>query len=216
MRLLIVDDHPLFLDGLESSLCQLDPTIKINKSVNAEQALQNIAAGLQLDLMLVDALLPDMSGIEFIKTLINREIWIPSLILSANENLTLVTQAMDSGAMGFVPKTYSASKLYSAMQQVMKGQMYLPDEIARQMSQLQSQSANDKLRHRDLLQKFGITARQLEVLQLLAEGFSNREIALSLFVSEHTVKSHIKAMFATLRVSNRTACVKTAAQLGLL
>ena len=216
MRLLIVDDHPLFLDGLESGLCQLEPTIKISKSVNAEQALQNIAAGLQPDLMLVDALLPDMSGIEFIKTLINREIWIPALILSANENLALVTQAMDTGAMGFVPKTYSASKLYSAMQQVMKGQMYLPDEIARQLTQLQNQSANDQLRHRDLLQKFGITARQLEVLQLLAEGFSNREIARSLFVSEHTVKSHIKAMFATLKVSNRTACVKTAAQLGLL
>ena len=100
--------------------------------------------------------------------------------------------------------------LVDAVRIVMQGQEYLPEDISQQIAKVKVEQ------HQDGTAQLQITPRQFEVLRLMGQGFSNRKIAQSIYISEHTVKSHVKALFKQLDVSNRTSCVKRAEQLGLI
>ncbi len=214
VKILIVDDHPMFMDGLIQGLHGLDDSLDLDQAATAEQALARIDSGIAPDFMLIDIFLPGESGIVLLKTLIAREIWIPALVLSASDDPLLIREAIDNGAMGYVPKTFSARQLLEAMKIVTRGDLFLPPGITRPADSPAPRDSNgDSDRPAN---RHGITRRQTEVLKLMTRGYSNRKIASTLFVSEHTVKSHIKAMFKALRVANRTACVRKAGQLGLV
>ena len=216
MRLLIVDDHPMFMDGLKQGLQQLDRRLTIDQATSAESALALIGNGARPDFLLIDLLLPQMCGITLMQRLVDRDIWIPTLALSASEDPQLILRAIDTGALGFVPKTFSARELLDAINTVLRGDLFLPPKNAEDINRLLGQDSAPTDTDTEAASSHGITPRQREVLHLMTLGYSNKAIASTLFVSEHTVKSHVKAMFKTLKVPNRTACVKKAEQLGLV
>jgi two-component system, NarL family, nitrate/nitrite response regulator NarL len=211
MKILVVDDHPLFLDGLMQVLRQLDPEMITEQVPDAEQALNCLKAGRGFQLILVDINMPGMDGLDLLSALVEHELWVPAVVISAQDNPRIIASAMDAGALGFIPKSFSAAELLDALKRVLAGEVFLPEPVRQQIDRMRRSTANI-----DSGTKFGITTRQLRVLELLVKGYPNRKIALTLNLSEHTVKSHLKTLFAILGVDNRTGCVQKAEQLGLV
>lgn len=216
MRALIVDDHPIFLDGLSQRLEQLDPEMEIEQAMSVGQALERIRAGPRPEFLLIDIVLPDCSGVSLLQQLAGDEIRIPTLVLSGKENPDLIPWAIDAGAMGFVSRTYSAEQLLDAIRRVLGGDLFLPPGIAEQIDRRLGEHREAGSGAGEVVSEHGIARRQTEVLNLMKRGYSNKKIDSTLFVSEHTVKSQVKAMFKALKVGNRTACVRKAEQLGLV
>jgi two-component system, NarL family, nitrate/nitrite response regulator NarL len=211
VKILVVDDHPLFLDGLLQVLRQLDPNTVTEQVVNAEQALNRLVSGSEFQLILVDINMPGMDGLDLLSALVERELWIPAVVISAQDNPRIIAAALDAGALGFIPKSFGASELLDALKRVLAGEVFLPEQIKEQIDRMR-RSSTDSVPNKNL----GITARQIRVLELLVKGYSNRKIALTLNLSEHTVKSHLKVLFAVLNADNRTACAQKAEELGLV
>ncbi len=213
MKILVVDDHPLFLDGLLQVLRQLDPNTVTEQVVNAEQALNRLVSDAEFQLILVDINMPGMDGLDLLSALVERELWIPAVVISAQDNPKTVAAALDAGALGFIPKSFGASELLDALKRVLAGEVFLPEPVKEQIDRLRRSSAST---NSGLNKDLGITARQIRVLELLVKGYSNRKIALTLNLSEHTVKSHLKTLFTILNADNRTACAQKAEELGLI
>jgi DNA-binding NarL/FixJ family response regulator len=116
--------------------------------------------------------------------------------------------------MGFIPKSFSSEKILSAINKVLEGEIYIPDSVQVLLSRLASHS-NVALKKQEI-RKSGITNKQVEVLNLLAKGHSNEQISILLHRTEHTVKSHVAALFQILGAKNRTECVKIAEKRGLI
>jgi DNA-binding NarL/FixJ family response regulator len=117
--------------------------------------------------------------------------------------------------MGFIPKSYSGKNLLCALRTVLDGDVYIPDTINRQLQHIGS-GPYEKLQHYQAVSDTGITRRQLEVLRLLADGQSNKQISNQLFLTENTVKAHVSALFRSLGASNRTECVNIARHKGII
>jgi DNA-binding NarL/FixJ family response regulator len=211
MKILVVDDHPLFLDGLLQVLRQLDPEMITEQVPDAEQALNRLRADGGFHLILIDINMPGMDGLDLLRALVEHELWIPAVVISAQDDPRVIAAAMEAGALGFIPKSFGAAELLDALKRVLAGEVFLPDAIRQQIDRTRRATVN-----LDTGVKLGVTSRQLKVLELLVKGYTNRRIALTLNLSEHTVKSHLKTLFAILNVDNRTGCVRKAEQLGLV
>ena len=125
--------------------------------------------------------------------------------MSADVNLDRIQQALDLGALGFVPKAYSPADMLNAVYRVTSKERFLPTQISDQLSTKRIMHASH-----------GITPRQTAVLKLVAEGLSNREIARELNLTEYTVKSHVRSLFEALNCKNRTACAAEARARGIV
>lgn len=207
MRVLIVDDHQLFIDGLRHILNKLDAVMEITETNCAGQAIDILESGQTFDLILIDLNMPSMDGMSILQRMHARKTWLPLVVVSSEENPYTIKSALDAGALGFIPKTHSSQQMLSALSAILEGDVYIPAGIERQI---------DKLETRRVPLEGGITKRQYDVLQLLAKGYSNKQIATSLFLTEHTIKAHISALFTILNASNRTECVQIATRQGIL
>ena len=209
MQILLADDHPLFLDGMRHILAQLDDAVQVHCADSGEAALRRLRGEGDFDLLLLDLGLPDTDGLGLLQILREEAITVPVIVVSASENLHQIRAALATGALGFIPKSYHAGQMLGAIREVLEtGQVYLPDDIRARIEQL---VAGDEPPAGQ-----GITARQRQVLSLLAQGLANKQIAQRLSLTEHTVKAHLGALFQLLRVSNRTECAQKALRLGLL
>ena len=206
MTFLVVDDHPLYVEGLTLTLTRLIPEQNIYSCTHANEAIEFILKHANLDLVLLDLALPDLGGLGLLQEIRKRKIPIPVAILSASEDPADVHAAMVAGASGFISKSYRSDKIIDAIREVLNGEPHTPDFY---------QATPDPSGY-NLSQELNITPRQLEVLKLLAAGLPNKKICATLGLTEHTVKSHLKALFAALEVHNRTECVTVATRLGLL
>lgn len=207
MRVLIADDHQLFIDGIRHILHKLDAVMEITEANRAGQAIDILESGQAFDLILIDLSMPGMNGMSILQRMHARKTWLPLVVVSAEENPHTIKSALDAGALGFIPKAHSSQQMLSALNAILEGNIYIPLDIEKQIAHLGTR--------RPTLEG-GITKRQYDVLQLLAKGYSNKQIATSLFLTEHTVKAHISALFTTLNASNRTDCVQTATRQGIL
>ena len=192
LRLLLVDDHRIFLDGLSLALSPLSQNLQIhtaNSAAEAEQCLRQH----DYDLVLLDLRLPDEPGIELLQRWLARGESTPVAILSASDSALEAQAALAAGALGFIPKSSDGNALRQAVTRVLLGEI------------LPAPSSSSPL-----------TPRQLEILQLLAEGLPNKAISRELGLAEDTVKTHLKALFETFAVHTRTACVSAARQRGWL
>ncbi|HFE32552.1 MAG TPA: response regulator transcription factor, partial [Gammaproteobacteria bacterium] len=199
MQILLADDHPLFLDGMRHILAQLDDAVQVHCADSGEAALRRLRGEGDFDLLLLDLGLPDTDGLGLLQVLREEAITVPVIVVSASENLHQIRAALATGALGFIPKSYHAGQMLGAIREVLEtGQVYLPDDICARIEQL---VAGDEPPAGQ-----GITARQRQVLSLLAQGLANKQIAQRLSLTEHTVKAHLGALFQLLRVSNRTEC----------
>lgn len=203
-RLLCIDDHPLFLEGLTAVLESSDQSFDITPVSTMEAALDLLERGLDYDLITLDWSLPDAKGGTLLQYIRQHRLFIPVLVVSASENPADLSLALSSGASGYVTKNLGRQALLEGVSKILAGEPCVcPSEL------LQALDSED-------LKPPELTTRQLEVLERLGRGWSNRAICESLGLTEHTVKSHVKALFQAFQVKNRTECVRRAQQLGLI
>lgn len=214
MKVLITDDHELFTEGMELVLKSLDSELETTVAKNANAALAAIEETPDLDLILLDLSMPGIDGISFLQSLRARKLGIPVVVVSATDDINQIKTALDAGAFGFIPKAFNKNQLLDAIGKVLAGEIFLPASVQASLERISGQKKSNELPSK--AEELGITARQLEVLGLIAKGYTNNQIATTLFLSEHTVKFHLRALFKSLNANNRTECVIAAEQKGLI
>ncbi len=210
MRVLITDDHQLFIDGMRHILHELDSEAVVSESTSAEQAIEILESGQRFDLVLIDLSMPGMDGLSILQRMSERKLCLPLVVLSGEEDSHKIKQALDAGALGFIPKSHSSQQMLEALRAILQGDIYLPQAIQQKIDRIDSRRVLSKSQGDSPSKTHGITRRQLDVLTLIAKGYTNRQIALSLSLTEHTVKSHLNALFKLLDAKNRTECVRNA------
>lgn len=202
-RLLLIDDHKIYLDGLSLTLRNLGESIIIDHAGNAAEAEALITAH-PFDLVLLDLQLPDCSGLSLLQKLQKLDSLVPIAIISGSTNASDLEAALQLGAAGFISKTADGDTLRDAVCRLLYGEQVVIGDESRSM--VRESTARE----------LGITPRQLQILDLLAEGLPNKTICQRLCLSEDTVKTHLKAIFSSLGCHNRTECVSSARKLGLI
>lgn len=212
MRILLLDDHVLFREGIALLLRRLDDNLDIIQSGSCEEAL-SLPADTAPDLVLLDIGLPGVSGLEGIGLLRQHFGERPIVALSAAEDAATIRQAIDAGAMGFIPKTSSADVLIGALQLVLARGIYLPPAafLGELSATLAVPRPTQPLRPADL----GLTQRQIDVLYLVLQGHAIKSISRKLDIAESTVKTHVGAVLRALNVTTRTQAIVAAGRLGL-
>lgn len=216
MDILVVDDHQLFIDGIRYLLNDLDTNVAITEATNAEQAINILDSHQEFDLILIDLNMPSMNGISILKRFQESNQSLPVVVISAEENPKVIKSALESGALGFIPKSASSEEMLSILRQVMDGQIYVPADIQERINNIKTRCPPKQAQQNKGLQQSGISKRQYEVLQLVEQGYSNKQIATTFSLTEHTVKAHLSALFTTLKARNRTECVQLAKRQGIL
>lgn len=197
-RVLIVDDHPFFLLGLSAILEQEGLVRETVAAASVAEAVSDLQRRPETSLVLLDLTLQGEAGLSLFTELERAGLPVPVVVISSREDETSVRAARAAGAVGFLPKSAGRRSLTRMVQRVSEGLLYYPS----------LQGPAQVPEH--------LTARQMEVLALLAEGLPNKRICQALNLTEHTVKTHLKAIFAHLGVHNRTECVAQARSLGLI
>lgn len=206
MKILIVDDHVLFREGLCFVINELDDHVTILEASDYNEAMQHVEANSDLDLVLLDLGIPGKDGFSALDTLSKKYPALTVVIISGSRQRSDIQRAMDSGAMGYIPKDTTSKVVLSALRLVISGGIYVPPDMSKEGE------VEQELLSR---QKTTLTPRQLEVLVLIAKGLSNKEIALEIKVTEATVKMHLTSIFKSLDVNNRTQAALVAEKLGL-
>lgn len=201
MKILVVDDHQLFIDGIWHVLQQMHPQPDITEASCAEQAIAQLESDESFDLVLIDLVMPGLNGLSVIQRMHEQGIWYPVVVVSGEECARTIKTALEMGILGFIPKSYSSQKMLAALACVLSGDTYIPPGIQKQI---------DTLKPRRTPLAGNITRRQRQVLELMARGYSNRQIATALFLTEHTVKAHVGSLLLELNAVNRTDCVHIA------
>lgn len=209
MKILLADDHALVREGLRHVLCRLDGEIGIIEAADCHEALQIAQRHIDFDIVLLDVAMPGMNRLEGLMRLRERLPSTPIVMLSALEDAELVRDALQRGAQGFVTKSSTGNVMLGALRLVLAGGIYLPPSL---LSHVPDNHSN----WQNFGNGFGLTPRQREVLALIVEGKTNKEIGRTLSMSETTVRTHVTAIFRTLNVSNRTQASHIAAKHGYL
>ena len=204
IRLLIVDDHPVVRDGL-SGMFAADPAFEVlGEAADGAEAV-GLAQALAPDVILMDLRMPGMDGVSAITELARRGSVARVLVLTTYDTDSYVLPAIEAGATGYLLKDAPRAELLRAVRAAAHGQAVLSPAVAtRLMSRVRAPSPGP------------LSQRELEVLELVAAGSTNRESAAKLFISEATVKTHLLNIYAKLGVSDRAAAVAEAYNRGLL
>ncbi len=209
MKILVVDDHLVMLEGLSALLRQEGPQTVIVQASSAAEALAAVEQHADLDIVVLDLLMPGTSGLSTISEIGRARPELPVIVLSSSEDPRDVRNALSQGALGYVPKSASKTTLLSAIRLVMSGELYIPSLMFNQVAA--DKSVADRSMARALL-----TPRQIDVLRRISESLPNKTIAYEMDLSEKTVKAHITAIFRALNVVNRTQAAAAGRDLGLL
>jgi DNA-binding NarL/FixJ family response regulator len=210
MKFLVADDHAVFRVGLVYLLQKLDPEAEISEASDYTEALDIAGAEADLDLILVDFLMPGIDGFDGVSSLREKAPSAPIIVVSALENPADIQASLGHGAMGYLPKSSSSDVMLNAIRLVLSGGMYLPPALlGRQEGNVRFDSMEASLGQPRLSEKIArnLTRRQRDVMRLLALGRSNKAIAQELGLAEGTVKVHVSAIFKALSVTNRTEAV---------
>ena len=208
LKVLLVDDHPLFCDGLKGVLHQLASNLQITSAGSVEESLEIIPDLDDLDLVLLDLNLPGINGLDGIQKVRHQLPSTPLIIISASEDRDKILLAIEKGAKGFIPKSSSSEVILSAVKLVLSGGVYLPLAALDEVKSKDNKHAKSNGRL--------LTPRQLTVLELLSVGHSNKSIANQLSMAENTVRVHVSAILKLLGANNRTEAGVAAKRLGLL
>ena len=210
MRVLIVDDHPLFRQGMKALLLGLDPMIESSEAGSVEAAVQLGIDGACFDLVMLDLGLPGLRGLDALAEIKRTFDSAAVVIVSGEEAPSLVRDAISAGAAGYVPKSTDPSVTLQALRLVIANGTYLPPIAITGFAGTASQPADRKPPPPHL------SPRQLQILRLLLQGQSNKAIARQLDLAEGTIKAHLWAVYQALGVSSRGQAMFKAHQLGLL
>lgn len=205
LRLLLVDDHAVVRDGL-AAIVNTEPGIILAATAGTGSEALAAATDSPADVALVDLLLPDMDGIELTQRLLRAQPKLAVLLLTSVADPERARAALDAGARGYLLKDTGADQLISAVRAAARGETVLADSLARTISRASDRS--DPLA--------ALSLRECDVLQLIAEGRSNADIAERLGIGEATVKTHVGNLLAKLEVSDRTQAAVFAWRHGLV
>jgi len=203
IKVLIVEDHPLYRGALLQLIGALVGTASVLAVSSAEEGLRLQSSLPSVNVILLDLGLPNMSGIEALSAFVHRFPAVAILVVSASEDRTEATSVLRAGARVFISKAVSAETILNVVQRLMSGGVVQPEWI----------TPKGRTAMGGTLLK--LTPRQQETLELLAQGYSNKEIGLRLGLAEITVKVHVSAVFRALDVVNRTQAVLAARRQGL-
>jgi two-component system response regulator NreC len=207
-RVLIVDDHAVVRSGLKLVLDADDGIDPVGEAGNARDAIFE-ARSLKPDVILLDVVMPDQSGLEIIPTLLHENPDTKILVLSMQDDPRYVREAFDAGASGYVLKEAADSEVVAAVREVAGGGRYVDPELGARL--VAAESAERKRAEEDPLSE-----REGEVLRLLALGHTNQEIAKQLYISVRTAETHRAHIMQKLRLSSRAELVRYALDRGLL
>jgi DNA-binding NarL/FixJ family response regulator len=214
MRILIVDDHALVRRGMNYVVKECFPDAEVFEADGAVQALEAMRAN-QVELALVDVRMPDLDGLELLRSMKSEWPDVPVIMLSTYENAPYVKRALADGAAGYLLKDATPDDLGQAINVALSGSgnVLSPRVIQNLFEDAEGGGSGSSQGSRR--PEFSLTQRENDILALLAEGRSNREIAGALFLSEKTVKAHLAAIFRKLGVTNRTQAAMAAVQMGV-
>jgi DNA-binding NarL/FixJ family response regulator len=201
IRVLIVDDHPVVCSGLSSMLGAHSGLKVIGSAASGEEALTLIQRD-KPDLILLDLRMPGMDGIGVLHALKRMEDIPFVIILTSFEKDEDIYRAIRAGAQGYLLKDTTESEMIAAISVVNAGKRYIPRHIAARLA--------------DRMMRSDLTARELQILEQLADGSTNKQIAGALNISENTVRHHVNSIMEKLQVSDRTEAVATAIRSGVL
>ena len=210
VQVLLVDDHPLFHEGLASAFARLAPDLSIVSADCAEAGLSMLRDSPNIELALIDLILPTIDGLAALTLYAAEFPHVPRLLISGKDDPAIITQARDAGASGFLRKSLPLDQLLRALRDVLNGGAYFDFRTPLPAPPPPEGARPDRDPSGDL------TLRQLEVLKLLGDGRSNKEISTELAIADRTVRAHLTELFRTLGVSSRTQAVLAAQRLGLL
>ena len=205
LKILVVDDHALVREGLRQVLKGLDEQVEILEAGHCGRAFELAALHPDLDLVLLDYQLPGMNGLEALALFGQNHPELPVVMLSGSVDRRMVRQVMALGAVGFIAKASLSSELLSILKTVLAGQIYVPAEFLAAEAALNEISASESPQ---------LTTRQQDVLKLMLDGRSNKEISVALDLSDETVKNHVSAVLRAFGVQTRVQAVLAAAEHG--
>ena len=201
IRVLSVDDHPLLREGIAALVNNQPDMTLVAEASNGAEAIQLFKQHLP-DVTLMDLRLPDMSGIDIVIAIRTEHPEARIIMLTTFEGDVEIHRALQAGARGYLLKNMPPSELLDVIRQVHAGKKRIPPEVASQLAEHMSDES--------------LTEREVEVLRQVADGNRNRDIAKHLFISEETVKVHIKHIMEKLGASDRTQAVSIGIRRGII
>jgi DNA-binding NarL/FixJ family response regulator len=201
IRILSIDDHPLVREGLAALINSQADMCVVGQGSTGHEAI-TLVRELQPDVALMDVRLPDMSGIDAMITILSASPQARVIMVTSSEGDVEMERALAGGAKGYILKSMPPREVLEAIRKVHAGKKAIPPEIAAQLANHMSDET--------------LSAREIEVLQQVAEGNRNRDIADRLFISEGTVKVHIQHIMDKLGASDRTQAITIAVRRGII
>jgi two-component system, NarL family, response regulator len=199
IRLLLADDHPSLRAGLAAILGRQSDLKVVAEAGCGREVIESQET---VDVYVLDLRMPEGDGIQTIKELIARDPAAKILVLTTFDNEEDIFQSLEAGARGYLLKDTTKEELVAAIRQVHRGERHLPLNIAARLA--------------DRLNRPKLTPREMDVLRLVCRGRTNKEMGAAMFISEETVKSHMKSLFQKLGVHDRAEAVAVAMQRGLI
>ncbi len=215
MRILVVDDHALVRRGMNYVVKEGFPDAEVVEAESSAAALAVFQAGTKIDLALVDVRMPDLDGLELLRAIKAEWDDVPVIMVSTYENAPYVKRALADGASGYLLKDATPEDLSQAINVALSGSGNVLSPRVIQNLFEEEANGGPLSGQNGRRTEFSLTQREHDILALLSEGRSNREIAGALFLSEKTVKAHLAAIFRKLSVTNRTQAAMMAVQMGV-
>jgi DNA-binding NarL/FixJ family response regulator len=201
VRILVADDHVLILEGLAATIGRQDDMTVVAKASNGREAVE-LWNTHRPDVSLLDLRMPTLNGVGVIKELRDLDVAARVIVHTTYDTDEEIYQAISAGAKAYLLKDAPLGELLDTIRKVHAGQTCIPPALAAKLASRMSGEA--------------LTSREVDVLKLLARGRSNKEIGTDLFISETTVKSHMRSIFAKLNVMSRTEAIAAANRRGLI
>ncbi len=215
IRILIADDHPIFIDGIISLIEGIDGFSVVDSAENGQVAIDKIPE-CKPDIVLMDINMPVMEGVEATRIVKEKYQDVKVIMLTMYDEIRLIKDVLEIGARGYILKNIGRDDLIKALETVSGGKPYLDPAVQEKMiTSLSGQDDKaDNAPNDELVSS--ITSREMEILQLIATGLTSGDIAKKLFISKNTVETHRKNLLGKLNVKNTAALLKFAYQNGLV
>jgi DNA-binding NarL/FixJ family response regulator len=201
IRVLIVDDHPVVRAGL-ASLLRRQAVLKVTGAAHSGEEAMELLKRSPVDVMLLDLRMPSINGIHLLNLLRADGCCPRAIILSSYEYEEEIYQAVKAGARGYLSKNASREEIVAAIENVVAGDTYFPERIRQWIEEREA--------------RLSLSAREIEILEMVSRGLTNKEIAVALYISHYTVRNHLNHITAKLQVADRTEAATVALRQGII
>ncbi len=203
-NIMLVDDHAIVRDGLKMIFETTDSYKVVAEAENGKRALELLKT-VNPDLILLDLMMPEMNGIEFLEEIVDKLQKLPVVVLTTINESDRIQKAIQLGAKGYLLKDASRDVLLRTVEAAIRGEMLLTEQISHQLLKPLSEA-----NYKGSVEDFGLTEREIFILQTVARGDTSRSIAIEMGISERTVKAHLTNIYAKMEVSSRSEAVAKA------